>query len=165
MLSPYIKGTAWTWAPLGKLLHTPVCPIYGSPRVAHERHTPTWALHGANEILLSGMLGVSPICLILLRHYYLIGRQCVNDCSSENTWKGQLKTKMPSIWQFCRNDNLQCHQLRQSCQIGDLCYQWDGYKHVAAVSFIASYRRSDVVKLMEQGQISIFIGAYTKHWW
>ena len=57
-----------TWAPLGKLLHTAVCPINGSPRVAHERHTPTWALHGANKILLSGMLGVSPICLILLRH-------------------------------------------------------------------------------------------------
>ena len=28
-----------TWVPRGKLLHTPVCPISGSPRVAHERHT------------------------------------------------------------------------------------------------------------------------------
>ena len=28
-----------TWAPCGKLLHTPVCPISDSPRVAHERHT------------------------------------------------------------------------------------------------------------------------------
>ena len=28
-----------TWVPRRKLLHTPVCPISGSPRVAHERHT------------------------------------------------------------------------------------------------------------------------------
>ena len=28
-----------TWVPRGKLLHTPVCPISGNPRMAHERHT------------------------------------------------------------------------------------------------------------------------------
>ena len=28
-----------TWVPRGKLLHKPVCPISGSPRVAHEWHT------------------------------------------------------------------------------------------------------------------------------
>ena len=26
-----------SWAPRGKLLHTPVCPNNGNPRVAHER--------------------------------------------------------------------------------------------------------------------------------
>ena len=28
-----------TWVPCGKLLHILVCPISGSPRAAHERHT------------------------------------------------------------------------------------------------------------------------------
>ena len=28
-----------TWVPRGKLLRTPMYPINGSPRVAHERHT------------------------------------------------------------------------------------------------------------------------------
>ena len=28
-----------TWVPRGKLLHSRVCPISGSPRLAHERHT------------------------------------------------------------------------------------------------------------------------------
>ena len=67
--------------------------------------------------------------------------------------------KYIQIDNFVVIDNLQCHQLWQICQIGDLCFQWDGYKHVAAVSFIASHKRHDVVKLMEQGQISIYIGA------
>ena len=74
------------------------------------------------------MLGVSPMCLILIRHYYFIERQCVNYCSNEiigflhvmgstpttNAWKGPLKTKKPSIWQYCRNDNLRCKVVKMA---------------------------------------------------
>ena len=37
--SMWVLWEANVWAPRGKLLHPPVCPISGSPRVAHERHT------------------------------------------------------------------------------------------------------------------------------
>ena len=67
----------------------------------------------------------------------------------------------------CCHGNLRDHQSRQSCQFGDLCFQWDGYKHVAVVSFIVSHRRHDVRYETDGAKptIRILMSAYTKPWW
>ena len=92
-----------------------------------------------------------------------------------NTRKGSLKTKDRQFHNFvvtggivgCCNVNLRDHQARQSCQFGDLCFQWDGYKHVAVVSFIASHRRHDVRHETDGAKPTILVpmSAYTKPWW
>ena len=92
-----------------------------------------------------------------------------------NTWKGPLK-KDHQFDNFdvtggtvsCHNENLWCHQSRQSCQNGNFFNGVDineltgkHIKYVALVSFIASHRRHTIVKLMEQSQMSIYMGANT----
>ena len=54
----------------GKLLHTPVCPISGSPRVAREKHT-RGSFMGPIEFCYLGWFvrSTSMLCLICLSLY------------------------------------------------------------------------------------------------